>query len=187
MTWQFHAISKGPSLYSDTGKLWSVTCIYVNQPPPREEPTVAGALRNQGFLRCGQCLLTELPGAVTSVRLKAMKLLQCVSQGLHLHYSISLPGPSSQWTGSVPGPTQFQEGKERTLSSIRVSGVRDFNTRPKASNLVWSCQVKREWVSTATPSSTKSLWFKKKKKQTQKTFQRTYWSNMEHKNAKFKE
>lgn len=171
---RFHAISKRPSLYSDTRKLWSVTCIYLNQPPPREEPTAAGALGNRGFLMCGQCLLTELPGAVTSIASKPWSFCCVFHKGFTSTSWFHCQALHLNGQGPFQGPCNFKREKKE-LSAPPGVRSQDLNTRLKASHLVWSCQVKREWVSTATPSSTKSLWLKKKQKtKTQKTFFREH-------------
>lgn len=77
---------------------------------------------------------------------------------------------------------------KRKNSQLRQECQESETLTPGPRPQIWSDHVKSRGNGSALqhprlPSHCDS----KKKKQTQKTFQRTYWSNMEHKNAKFKE
>lgn len=147
--WQvFKCHFKRLSLYSDTRKLWSVTCIYLNQPPLLKSFQRL-ATREQGFLMCGQCLLDRVPGAVTPICLWKLKEASAVC---FIRASPPLLGFHCQALHlNGQGPFQAhapQEGKERTQSppECQESEILTPGWRPH----IWSDhdQVKREWVST---------------------------------------
>ena len=117
-------------------KTWSVTCSCLYQPPPRKEPP-RRRTRRPGLPEWGSGPPHPAPGGRDLHSPRSLTRLRCDSQG-----SACTPrfhGRALHLRAQGPGRSPATARRSRKNSAPSVSGVRDLNTRPKASNLVWTC------------------------------------------------